>query len=658
MYANGNMSTSLGRPEDMAVYARYSSDDQNPTSIDDQVQRCLGHAQRVDGCQPAHVFADEAESVKDRTAPNWDRLLDQVRAGKIRRVYVDELSRITRDVRHLLHVQAVFRHRNASLVSTLEAIDIAADQADIHVLFSGYKNAAATRDARHRVKRGMDGNLRRRLSTGDITFGYTSQVLTAAEVNRLGLPPRPEDKPPYKKLVINDEEAAIVRKMHHWFAVEKVSIRRITQRLNELGVGRGGKAKSRIWLQIHVRKILKSRRFLGHRWRNETMVVRDPDTRRREIKAQPPGERIEIYDPTLAIIDEATYEATCQRFAEIHKTHPAGTKGWKGRPGSYRDYAPKHLLSGTLVCGVCGTPLSQMSSGYYGCPRAPLNACANRAGANRVLTEQLILEAIMAEVGEHVVMDLVYDLLRHEVASATDGLPAEIARLQSQLAQVNRELQRLADAVATAGDLATLTSAIKRREEQRAALERDLRQAQERAAVSPQSPTRDWFGRQLSTHLAKLLAEKPARAAGLLQQITGPIAVYPEVKPWLRKPHLVARFQVDFAAACAAAANASDEKTTAPSTAGFGTYLEVPLRKMPFYERFGSEVVRMHDDEGLAFAEIARRLPDNVTAEGVKIAYNFGKHGTPDPGDSGWRNHCRRRNALSARRSDANPSLN
>jgi hypothetical protein len=50
---------------------------------------------------------DFAESVKDTTAPDWDRLLDEVRAGRIKRCYIDEQSRAMRALKDALHVQSI-----------------------------------------------------------------------------------------------------------------------------------------------------------------------------------------------------------------------------------------------------------------------------------------------------------------------------------------------------------------------------------------------------------------------------------------------------------------------------------------------------------------------------------------------------------------------
>jgi len=169
---------------------------------------------------------------------------------------------------------------------------------------------------------------------------------------------------------------------------------------------------------------------------------------------------------------------------------------------------------------------------------------------------------------------------------------------------------------------------------------------------------------QLRENFVQLMSARPAQAAAALRAITGPIRVRSDRAPWLRQSHLVARIQIDFASACSEVASASEPGAAVPPISGFGTIVEVSLRKRPFYERHGDAVVRMRDKEGKSFVQIARELPGNATPRSVQIAYDFGKHGTPDPDDRGWRNHCKRRDERKAARqvtpppgADAGPQL-
>ncbi len=164
--------------DDAVTYGRFSSDHQRPSSIDDQASECRRLAEQQTLPLPGRILKDEGVSVKDAMAPSFESLLDEVRAGSVKVIFVDELSRISRVTEDILRVQRLLRYYRGQLWAVHENIEITDDNADIHVLFAGHKNQAATRDARHRVKRFMDGSIERGLSNGDVTLGLTSVALT------------------------------------------------------------------------------------------------------------------------------------------------------------------------------------------------------------------------------------------------------------------------------------------------------------------------------------------------------------------------------------------------------------------------------------------------------------------------------------------------
>ena len=61
-------------------------------------------------------------------------------------------------------------------------------------------------------------------------------------------------------------------------------------------------------------------------------------------------------------------------------------------------------------------------------------------------------------------------------------------------------------------------------------------------------------------------------------------------------------------------ANAADRGQWVGDTAdgGFGVEVEFEVRKVPLYERYATDVVRLHDEDGLAWTEISRRLSEEI----------------------------------------------
>lgn len=94
----------------VAIYARYSSDNQRPESIDDQVRACQEFAAaRGYASDPAHIYKDEAKSGVLRDRPGLEALLSAARAHQFEALLVDDLSRLSRDNHFLLTLYAEFR---------------------------------------------------------------------------------------------------------------------------------------------------------------------------------------------------------------------------------------------------------------------------------------------------------------------------------------------------------------------------------------------------------------------------------------------------------------------------------------------------------------------------------------------------------------------
>lgn len=102
----------------VAIYARYSSDNQRPESIQDQIRACqeLAHA-RGYVVDLTHIYKDEAKSGALKDRPALETLLAAARARQFEAVLVDDLSRLSRDNHFLLTLYAEFRFNGVRIIS-------------------------------------------------------------------------------------------------------------------------------------------------------------------------------------------------------------------------------------------------------------------------------------------------------------------------------------------------------------------------------------------------------------------------------------------------------------------------------------------------------------------------------------------------------------
>lgn len=102
-----------------AIYTRQSVDRIDSISVESQVEFCK---KEVIGGEPK-VYTDKGYSGKNIDRPAFQELMADIEAGKIRRVIVYRLDRISRSVLDFASVIDVFQKHGVDFVSTMEKFD-------------------------------------------------------------------------------------------------------------------------------------------------------------------------------------------------------------------------------------------------------------------------------------------------------------------------------------------------------------------------------------------------------------------------------------------------------------------------------------------------------------------------------------------------------
>ena len=88
------------------IYARQSVDRKDSISIESQIDFCK-YELKGGSCK---IFKDKGYSGKNTDRPEFQRLLDEIRKGKVRRVIVYKLDRISRNVQEFSAMYEVFAY--------------------------------------------------------------------------------------------------------------------------------------------------------------------------------------------------------------------------------------------------------------------------------------------------------------------------------------------------------------------------------------------------------------------------------------------------------------------------------------------------------------------------------------------------------------------
>lgn len=175
----------------IAIYARYSCDQQRETSIEDQIRRCKEIAEYL-GLQVSEwlVFSDSALSGQAHTLDKREGLHQLEKAwqdGAFDILMLDAFERLARDgMEQEKLIQRLKANRRVRLI-TSDGIDTSREGWELLLRLKGAISQAEISSLQHRVGRGMVGQLERGYMIATPAFGYDLKREFDAQGNRIGI---------------------------------------------------------------------------------------------------------------------------------------------------------------------------------------------------------------------------------------------------------------------------------------------------------------------------------------------------------------------------------------------------------------------------------------------------------------------------------------
>ncbi len=147
----------------VALYARYSSDLQNPRSIEDQLNLCGEYAARqgwaISGCYHDEAISGAAIRGRDGAI----RMLEDASAGGFDVVCAEALDRISRDQEDIAHVYKRLCFERIALNTVAEG-----QVNEMHIGLKGTMNALFLKDLAEKTRRGQRGRVEKGCSGGGL----------------------------------------------------------------------------------------------------------------------------------------------------------------------------------------------------------------------------------------------------------------------------------------------------------------------------------------------------------------------------------------------------------------------------------------------------------------------------------------------------------
>ena len=343
-----------------AIYARLSVEnsgkDDDGNSLQNQIAVCEDY---LDGCP--HLRLTEVYSDNGRTGtvfdrPAWNRLMDDVRTGKIQCIVVRDLSRFGRDyVETGSYLEKIFPALGTRFISVKENFDnftCGNAMESLSVSLQNLVNAMYSRD----ISKKVSTALRAQMETGifrnrNLPYGYLWN----------------EDKTAY---VVDEEAAAVVRQIFEWKRQE-VSVYTIVERLKTGGIESPERHKRRAgarngdniqgegWCPSTIRGILQNRAYIGEMvcGKSETALYKGLKKHVTET-----DKWIVVPDAHPPIVSVSDFEAVERQMRE-DSAHRETAMEWSAdiRAGMI------DLFAGKIFCADCGKRMYYKRQRICGC---------------------------------------------------------------------------------------------------------------------------------------------------------------------------------------------------------------------------------------------------------------------------------------------------
>jgi site-specific DNA recombinase len=508
-----------------AIYARYSSENQRPESIEDQVAACRRLAgQRGFTIVEDYVYSDQAQSGARKDRPGLAALLSSAERRQFQVVLVDDLSRLARDNYLMLSVLAELHFAGVRVVSVADGLDSHDEEATLGIQIRGIFNELQLRDLKNKTLRGQIGQKQRGFSVGEHTYGYRSVAVGATRLDKKG-----RLRPEGYKMEIDPQEAAMVLRIFRTYA-DGLSVIRIVRLLNDENVP--GRIRSRKgWSPATVSRMLDNEKYIGHWVWNKTEQRRDPRTGRRRCFPKPASEWVIQEDESLRIVPQDLWEQVRSRRKEVRRSWPGGIgqRGFSPQQGGREKYFPTHLLSGAMVCGKCGATIAQVSGkggGYYGCIGATKGSCDNKLLVRRSLVEKIILDTVQEQLSDPPHIEYVLRRVEAEVAKLYTHVPESIHLKEVELTAEGRRLANFVDFIGEGRGSRTLAQALLESERKVEALKEELESLRRCRGKVFQVPPIEWIQERLAK-LKEILERNSDRSGLLLRKLLGPLRLEP-----------------------------------------------------------------------------------------------------------------------------------
>ena len=398
----------------VALYARFSSDNQRSESIDAQIRAmeayCKQHNYII-----VETYIDEAKSATTDRRPAFQQMINDSSSRSFNILLVHKLDRFARNRYDSAVYKRELKKNGVSVHSVLENLDDSPESIMMEAVLEGMAEYYSQNLARETMKGLRENALQCKHTGGRPALGYDIDPIT-------------------KRLIINEDEARTVRLIFEMYS-KGYGYSAILDRLNSLNMTtKLGKS----FQKNSLYSILSNPKYQGLYVYNRCSAKSSVGTRNTHLYKDD-EDIIFIEDGCPQIVDTDIYNKVQDKLTE-HK-HTGGRENAK----------ENYLLSGKLFCRECGKAMvgnsrhsgrSKLLHVTYRCPSRRY-CCCNKE-INRNYLEGYVVELLEKEIlNVRALKRLQKEINEH---AETAHIPTE-SQQQEELRKIDKALRNVAEAI-------------------------------------------------------------------------------------------------------------------------------------------------------------------------------------------------------------------
>lgn len=350
-----------------AIYARLSYEteaNRERDTVETQIAYLKNYIDRQENMELAGIYADVSFSGTNFERPEFERMMQDIRAGKIDTVITKDLSRLGRNyIDSSTYIERIFPLFHVRYIAVDDDFDTNCEGTDLTMPLKNIINEWYARDISGKIR----SSYRAMWKNGQYAY----------------------DRPPYgyrkdntvKKLVVDGETAPIVKRIFEMY-LNGMTYSEIARQLQQEGIVSPPKYryleqgnlekvdKARDWYHLHVKTILTNRHYVGdsvHATREGGFNNPDKDRRVSE------EHWIIIPDTHEPLVSRELFEEVQEKIKrQVQNLHAHNA-------ALEHEKTPKNFFPEKCICSCCRKNIGVVRSNsgsnyfYYRCTTIPFN---------------------------------------------------------------------------------------------------------------------------------------------------------------------------------------------------------------------------------------------------------------------------------------------